>query len=96
MDNRDEDGGYFDEDGEWWLDDFGISPDDLNEIFNSMRRKEENALKQTLAIMAVDNLCPSEHGLKVLKQYSNGELSYKEAVEAITKDFERTRPSNIH
>ncbi|MDE2422289.1 MAG: antitoxin VbhA family protein [Gammaproteobacteria bacterium] len=93
---EDDDGGYFDENGEWWLDDFGISQDDADKIFESMKVKEDNSLKQTLALLAVDNLSPSEHGLKVLKQYSSGELTYTQAIEAITKEFERTKPSNLH
>lgn len=92
----DDDGGYFDENGEWWLDDFGITQDDADKIFDAIRVNEENLLKQTLAIMSVDNHSPSEYGLKVLKQYSSGEISYTQAIEKINKNCRESIPTLLH
>lgn len=91
-----DDGGYFDEDGEWWLDDFGVSQDDVAKIHDSMKIEEEKTLKQTLALMAVDNQSPSEHGLTVLKQYSSGEISYTQAIEEIKNELLKSKPTNLY
>ena len=85
--------GYFGEGGNWWLDDLGISEDDANKIFDAIRSNEENLLKQTLAIMSVDNHRPSEYGLRVLKQYSSGEISYAQAIEKINKNCRESIPT---
>lgn len=91
-----DDGGYFGEGGDWWLDDLGISEDDANKIFDAIRSNEQNLLKQTLAIMSVDNHRPSEYGLMVLKQYASGEISYTQAIEKIKKNSLGSIPTLLH
>lgn len=88
--------GYFGEGGNWWLDDLGISEDDANKIFDAIRSNEKNLLKQTLAIMSIDNHRPSEYGLMVLKQYASGEISYTQAFEKIKNNCRDSIPTLLH
>jgi hypothetical protein len=83
MSKKNDDGGYYGQDGEWLLGEFGLSQSDVKGVFKAMQdkpRKPLSSMQQTLDLMGVDNHRPSEFGLEVLAKYDSGELSYNEAI----------------
>lgn len=83
MNKKDDDGGYYGQDGEWLLDDFGMSKADVKGLFKAMQdkpRKPKSTAQQALDLMAVDNHKPTAFGLEILQKYESGELTYSAAI----------------
>lgn len=66
--------------------------DDHNESL-----EQDNLLRQILGIMEGDGVRPTEQGLKILKQYTSGAITYSEAIEKIKAVYQDVlRPPLLH
>ena len=91
-----DDNKYSDQENIWLQGDLGLTEDDADKIFNAIRLNKDNLLRKTLGIMG-EYGHPTEQGLKILKEYASGAISYSEAIEKVKAIYQDSiRPPLLH